>query len=143
MNGMTAALRRYADFEGRSSRTEYWLFVLLQFLVLFGGGMVLSLVSRVLTIADDSETGASIASGLVVLIMVLAFLYFFIPSLSVTVRRLHDTGNSGWLLLLNLVPLGGFVLFVFTLLESSPGSNRYGPNPYPATATPGAASVFD
>lgn len=143
MNGMTAALRRYADFEGRSSRTEYWLFALFQFLVLFGGMVVSGILSTVFSIADDSGAAASMVSGLVALLIVLALLYFFIPNLSVTVRRLHDTGNSGWLLLLHLIPLGGFVIFVFTLLESAPGKNRYGPNPHEASVTPGTASVFD
>jgi len=53
-----------------------------------------------------------------------------VPSMSLSVRRLHDTGRSGWWLLIGLVPLfGGIVLFVFTVLDSEPGPNLYGPDP--------------
>lgn len=53
-----------------------------------------------------------------------------VPSLAMSVRRLHDTGRSGWFLLLNLIPyIGGIIIFVFSVLDSQPGTNQYGPNP--------------
>jgi len=56
-------------------------------------------------------------------------LALIIPSLAVTVRRLHDTGRSGWWWLISIVPFGSIVLFVFTVLDSQPGDNQWGPNP--------------
>lgn len=56
-------------------------------------------------------------------------LVILIPSISVTTRRLHDTGRSGWWQLLYLTGIGGLVVFIFTLEDSSPGPNEYGPNP--------------
>jgi uncharacterized membrane protein YhaH (DUF805 family) len=63
----------------------------------------------------------------------------FIPTLAVTVRRLHDTNRSGWWVLLEFVPIvGGLVLLVFMMLDSQPGANRFGPNPkgVPGPGTP-------
>ena len=145
MNSMTAALRRYADFEGRSSRTEYWMFILFQLVLMIGAGLIFSVMTTITVLADPDGHNAltGIVSGLFGLIILAGMLYLFVPSLAVTVRRLHDTGNSGWLMLLQLVPLGGFVIFVFTVLESSPGSNRYGRNPHEPAAASAAATVFD
>jgi uncharacterized membrane protein YhaH (DUF805 family) len=56
-------------------------------------------------------------------------LLIFLPSLAVSVRRLHDIGMNGWWVLLNLVPLGGLVLLVLFCQDSQPGDNNYGPNP--------------
>lgn len=68
-----------------------------------------------------------IGLGLVALIYSLALL---VPSLSVGARRLHDTGRSGWWQLLMLIPLiGAIILIVFLVLDSTPGDNKYGPNP--------------
>ncbi len=64
--------------------------------------------------------------SLVLLVFALAML---IPSIAVAIRRLHDTGRSGWWLLLGLVPLGGFVLLYFFVLDSDPNPNQYGPSP--------------
>jgi uncharacterized membrane protein YhaH (DUF805 family) len=58
-----------------------------------------------------------------------------IPTLALTVRRLHDIDRTGWWILIGLVPLiGGIVLLVFALLDGTPGSNQYGPNPKEASA---------
>jgi uncharacterized membrane protein YhaH (DUF805 family) len=71
----------------------------------------------------DPETGAGLLGG----IYTLAIL---IPSIAVTVRRLHDTGRSGWWWLIGLIPLiGWIVLFVFMVLDSDPETNEYGPSP--------------
>ncbi|MHB2022464.1 MAG: DUF805 domain-containing protein [Mycobacteriales bacterium] len=105
-------LGKYADFSGRASRAEYWYWTLAVFLGYF--------LAIVLT---------SIARPFLLLAL-LYYLGIIIPSLAVAVRRLHDTGRSGWFLLLGLVPLfGSIVLLVFTVMDSTPGANRYGPNP--------------
>jgi uncharacterized membrane protein YhaH (DUF805 family) len=71
----------------------------------------------------NATTGIGILGGLFALAML-------IPSISVGVRRLHDTDRSGWWLLLGLIPvIGAIVLIVFYLLDSQPGENRFGPNP--------------
>jgi uncharacterized membrane protein YhaH (DUF805 family) len=102
---------KYADFTGRAARPEYWWFFLSYVIV------------YVIAIALFS----AIKTPLLALIVVLAY---FIPLLSAAVRRLHDTGRSGWWYLIGLVPLVGFIiLIVFLATEGNPGSNEYGPPP--------------
>jgi len=100
---------RYATFSGRARRKEFWYFVLFSFLV--------SLVLNAIDLAIGT-------SGILGLIYSLAVL---IPSLAVSVRRLHDTGRSGWWVLIGLVPLIGLVLIVFLAAGSQPEDNQYGP----------------
>lgn len=111
LNWVEQVLRKYAQFDGRSRRKEYWYFMLFYYCVV----LAFSLLSVVVL-------------GLILLnIFVLAM---FIPCLAVTVRRLHDIGRSGVWMLIGLVPVLGWVLLVIWLCqESEPGDNRYGPNP--------------
>lgn len=118
MNWYFKVLRKYAVFRGRARRSEYWFFFL--FNLLF---------TLILTAIDVSlgffsaEMGIGVLSGLYAL-------FVLVPSLAVTVRRLHDTGRSGWWLLLLLVPvLGTLVLLFFMLLDSEAGTNEFGPHP--------------
>ena len=123
MNWFVAVLKKYAEFSGRARRAEYWYFVLFYVLIFFA----LSIVDGVAGTFDD-EFGVGLLGGLFVL-------GTFIPSLAVTVRRLHDTDRSGWWILLNLVPLvGGIIVLVFTCLDGTSGDNRFGPNPKAAAA---------
>jgi uncharacterized membrane protein YhaH (DUF805 family) len=113
----------YANFEGRARRKEYWMFTLFNAIVFFA---LIILIS----ISMDNYTGeigsiGSIAS----VILVIYSLGIIVPSIAVTVRRLHDTDKSGWWYLISFIPFGGVVLFVFTLLDSTQGNNRFGPNP--------------
>lgn len=118
MNYYMEVLRKYFVFEGRSRRKEYWMFVLFNILI----SIVLSIVERV-TGLYSVDNGV----GFLTSIYSLAIL---IPSISVGVRRLHDTGKSGWWILLNLVPfIGWLVLIAFYVTDSDAGSNKYGPNP--------------
>ena len=118
MDWFVGCLKKYAVFEGRARRREYWFFVLFAVLI----HIVLNIVDRMLGMYS-AENGIGIRGG----IFSLAIL---IPSLAVGARRLHDTGRSGWWLLIGLVPLIGFiVLIVFFVLDSHPGTNQYGPNP--------------
>src|SRR5918995_5229130 len=117
------ALKKYAVFSGRSRRMEYWYFVLFNIIV----SIVLGVIDALLD-TRGSVMGAGLLSGLYGLAIL-------IPSLAVSVRRLHDIDRSGWWILIALVPLiGTIVLLVFALLEGTPGNNRYGPNPKEATA---------
>lgn len=119
------ALRKYADFSGRARRKEYWFFALFNVLV----AMVLMFVAAGMSALIGREH-----NDLVGFVMFVPFSLFWlatlIPSLAVTVRRLHDTGRSGWWWLISFVPfVGGIILLVFTLLEGDPGPNLYGPDP--------------
>jgi uncharacterized membrane protein YhaH (DUF805 family) len=118
MNWYLAALKKYATFEGRARRKEFWFFALFNFLAI----VLLALIDGVLGTFSE-EVGLGLFSGIYVLAI-------FIPSIAVTVRRLHDTDRSAWWILLSFFPLiGGLVLLVFEVLDSTPGENRYGPNP--------------
>ena len=114
----------YAKFSGRASRREFWMFQLGQ--ILFGLVFYCALVMMSIAlpiIIDDS---------LMIVAPVVSYLYplaILIPNLGIFVRRLHDTGRSGWMILLGLIPfVGPIVLFIFTLLDSQPGTNAYGPS---------------
>lgn len=118
MNWYREALRKYAVFEGRSRRREYWWFALVNFLVAVALG---TLDVALGTYSAESDVG--LFSGLYMLAVL-------VPGIAVTVRRLHDTNRSGWWVLIGFIPLvGAIVLIVFALLDSQPGANRYGPNP--------------
>ncbi|MED4532328.1 DUF805 domain-containing protein [Metabacillus fastidiosus] len=113
MHWYLKALKNYVGFQGRARRKEYWMFVLFNVII----ALILSVIQ---TVADiDPPVLTAIYS-----------LAIFLPSLAVTVRRLHDIGRSGWWYFINLIPLiGGIILLVFTCQDSQSGSNKYGPSP--------------
>lgn len=112
MNWYLQVLKKYAVFEGRARRTEYWVFVLCNMGIAF------------LLAAVEGLFGSP---GVLVRLYSLAVL---VPGLAVSVRRLHDTGRSGWYLLIGLIPvIGSLIVLVLMLLDSQPGANAYGPNP--------------
>jgi uncharacterized membrane protein YhaH (DUF805 family) len=118
MSWFVEALKKYAVFSGRSRRKEYWYFVL--FVVIIN--IVLNIIDSLIGTYDRSA-----GAGLLTSIFNLAVL---IPSIAVSVRRLHDIDRTGWWVLIGLVPLiGWIVLLVFHVQDSTPGTNRYGPNP--------------
>ena len=117
MNWYLTVLKKYAEFSGRARRKEYWMFALMNFLI----SILISIVGAV--IGDTNGLIAVSLSGVYAL-------FIFIPSLAVTVRRLHDTNKSGWWILITLVPLiGGLVLLIFMIMDSDPNTNAYGANP--------------
>jgi len=117
MNWYIEVLKKYTVFDGRAHRTEYWMFVLFNVIII----IALGLIDRLLGI-----------SGVLSGIYGLAVL---IPGIAVGIRRLHDTNRSGWWLLISLVPvIGTIVLIVFMVQDSQPDTNQYGPNPKAATA---------
>jgi uncharacterized membrane protein YhaH (DUF805 family) len=126
---MFEPLRKYAEFEGRARRSEYWLFTLFQVLVGFGLFVVMAMVGG---FADLNSGGGGVLAGVIFLVFAICAIFglaMFIPSLAVSIRRLHDSDKSGAWLLLSFVPLGGVVVFIFTLLDGTPGPNRFGPDP--------------
>ncbi|HEX2190646.1 MAG TPA: DUF805 domain-containing protein [Longimicrobiaceae bacterium] len=120
--------RKYAVFSGRARRKEYWMFVLFN---------VLASIS--LAIADG-VLGLGGGFGLLGAVYALAVL---VPGLAVSVRRLHDTGRSGWWLLVAIVPiLGPIALLVLMALDGEPGPNQYGANPKEGVLYPGGGMAL-
>ncbi len=117
MNWYLAVLKQYATFSGRARRKEYWFFMLFNLLFTVG-----------LTVLDMvfGTYNAEMGWGALSLVYTLAVL---LPSLAVTVRRLHDSGKAGWWILLVFIPvIGGIIMLVLMCLDSKP-DNEYGPNP--------------
>ncbi len=113
------AWKNYAVFDGRAQRKEYWLFLLVH--------LMLPLSLTVVAVKLDPEgTGVSAVFAIFVLYAVASL----VPSWALMVRRLHDTGRSGWWLLIGMVPyLGGLVTMVLMALKGDSGENEYGPDP--------------
>ena len=105
---------KYASFEGRAIRSEYWFFILATFIV--------SVIIQALA--------AATGSGLVALLGTLWSLAVFLPSLAAMVRRLHDVDRSGWWWLIALTGIGAIVLIVWLAQAGTPGPNRFGPQAY-------------
>jgi uncharacterized membrane protein YhaH (DUF805 family) len=117
MNWYLDAWKNYVNFQGRARRKAYWMFVLFNLIAL----VILSLIEGALGLSG--QNGYGILTGLYSLAIIL-------PLIALAVRRLHDTGRSGWWILIGLVPLiGPIVLIVFYVTDSQPGTNEYGPNP--------------
>ncbi|MFI5734122.1 DUF805 domain-containing protein [Kribbella sp. NPDC051587] len=115
MHWYVEVLKKYAVFRGRARRKEYWLYTLVNLVV----SIVLAIVDRLLG-TDGRIDLISGVYGLLVLV----------PTLAVTVRRLHDTDRSGWWILLNLFPVVGWlVVLVFNVMDGTPGPNRHGADP--------------
>ncbi|RQS18043.1 DUF805 domain-containing protein [Burkholderia sp. Bp8992] len=116
------ALNKYATFEGRARRAEYWYFTLLS--------VILSIAAQVIG-AGGRDGG--LVTLLLLGIICLASLALLIPGIAVSVRRLHDTGRSGWFLLIALIPVvGGILLLVWMCSRGTDGPNRFGADPIPA-----------
>ncbi len=122
MSWYLSVLKKYAVFSGRARRMEYWYFLL--FNVIFTVALVF--VDAALGTFSE-EAGLGLLSGIYTLAV-------FLPSLAVTIRRLHDSGRTGWWVLIALIPLLGLVILVFMMLPSEPGTNKYGPNPIESPA---------
>ena len=118
MNWYLKVLSQYADFSGRARRKEYWMFFL--FNMIFGIAAVV--LDNLFGIAfEDIGYGP---------IYILYMLAVAIPGLALSVRRLHDVGKSGWMILVSFIPLVGAIwLFILMVTDSMPGENQYGLNP--------------
>src|SRR5687768_11071039 len=102
MNWMLMPLRRYADFSGRSRRTEFWMWILFQFLLGIGFLILVGILGGAAALSGDPNQLMAVGGAAVVLyvLWMLLSLAFFIPNLAVTARRLHDTDRSGWWMML-------------------------------------------
>ncbi|MCO4838188.1 MAG: DUF805 domain-containing protein [Oceanospirillaceae bacterium] len=106
MDYFIGPLKKYADFTGRACRKEFWMF------------MLICLVINTLLSLFELDT-----------LSVLVSLGLLIPSLSITARRLHDTGRTGWWQLILFIPIIGFIVLIFFLVQDSHDDNDYGVNP--------------
>jgi uncharacterized membrane protein YhaH (DUF805 family) len=115
LSNYIAVIRKYFVFTGRSSRKEFWFFLLVNLII----GIVFSILARIPILG--------------ILIRIAYFLYglaILIPSITVGIRRLHDTNKTGWLMLICLVPIAGAIAFlVLCALEGTQGENQYGSVP--------------
>ena len=118
MNWYLEVLKKYTVFDGRAELKEYWWFSLFSFIII----IVLSVID-IVTGTFNVNVGLGLLGGIYTLAVL-------IPSIAVSVRRLHDTDRSGWWLLINGIPLIGVIVFlVFTGQAGTPGDNQYGSNP--------------
>ena len=118
MEAVISVFSQYASFRGRARRSEYWYFMLFNFMVNLGFNMLASLFGD--SLMGTVFIGISGIYGLAVMI----------PNLAVTWRRLHDIGKGGGWYFICLVPIvGSILLLVWTSRDSQPGDNRFGPNP--------------
>lgn len=136
MNAYFDGLRHYATFRGRATRSQFWLFTLFLYVLVFVG----LLIDDAMGTIDDK---AALFTGLI-------FTAHLLPYLAVTVRRLHDVDKSGWWMLISFVPLVGLVaMLVFLCSPSTPGPNRFGlpsgegaaPAGYPHPGYPAAGTA--
>jgi uncharacterized membrane protein YhaH (DUF805 family) len=119
MNLMFQPLKKYAVFEGRARRAEYWQFFLFT--------LAISILGQVLI---EMFKGVPLLSLLFALALVVVGLGLIVPSIAASFRRLHDIDKSAWWLLIGLIPLiGAIVLLVLFALPGTPGPNRFGPDP--------------
>ena len=103
--------QHYADFNGRARRQEYWMYTLVNIIIV----VVLMVLMRMVSLL-----------GILYAIYALGTL---LPSIGVTIRRLHDIGKSGWFMLLAIVPIANFYLLYLLAQDSEAGNNSFGPNP--------------
>ena len=109
----SAVVERYADFQGRSPRSELWWFVLFYMLLSLAVGML-----------------GALSDALGAILNLVVTIGLLVPVIAVQIRRLHDTDRTGWWILIGLVPvIGTIVLIVFYLQRGSEGDNRFGPDP--------------
>lgn len=126
MNWYLQVLKKYADFSGRARRKEYWMFVLFNLIFIIAAGVLDNILGT--TFKMDAGYGAT-AMPYGWLYMLYA-LFVLIPGLAVSVRRLHDVGKSGWMILVALIPLIGAIwLLVLYVTAGDQGDNKYGPDP--------------
>lgn len=118
MKYFVQALQNYANFSGRARRSEYWYFILF------------NIIFAIIAMIIDNIIGTALNGVGYGMIYILYAIAMFLPGLAVAVRRLHDVGKSGWMMLISLIPLVGVIwLLVLLFTDSQEGENKWGPNP--------------
>jgi uncharacterized membrane protein YhaH (DUF805 family) len=153
MNVLTRPWTHMFDFKGRATRREYWLFILVAYFGLLVLGALMLLISAIFVPLEELTSPAAPTSpaspaaealGALFGLLVLAYMIaWFIASLSVSVRRLHDHDKSGWFLLIGLFPLFGWIFsLVMMLIPGNPYENSYGPDPRQGEPLGDTAEIF-
>lgn len=121
------AFKNWNVFSGRASRSEYWYWALGGSLLGMGGYVAILVLGAIMAAAAGTtqSTAGSVMALLMMLLMAAGWLVMVIPSLAAGVRRLHDTNQSGWMLLISLIPLGSLALLVMLAQPSNPAGARY------------------
>ncbi|MGW6275876.1 DUF805 domain-containing protein [Kribbella sp. NPDC055071] len=117
--------KRYAQFDGRARRKEFWMYVLFWFI----GSVIFGILDQILGLDFKSGSGSNAlrAGGWLEYIY---YLVLLVPTIAVSVRRMHDKDRSGWWVLIWLIPCIGWIWFiVWQAQEGTPGDNRFGPDP--------------
>jgi len=133
MHWYVDVIKKYAVFNGRARRQEYWMFFLINLIIALAFGVLSAIVSG---IEANSNSGSTTLTTAVSCLSSLYSLALLLPGLGVGIRRLHDTGRSGWWLFISLIPIIGEIwLIVILAQDSQPGLNQYGPNPKEGAGT--------
>jgi uncharacterized membrane protein YhaH (DUF805 family) len=130
--------KKYATFNGRAQRREYWTFLLLNMLFVSAVALVAAIVAIFIVVVPLGMRGDMVMDDGIAAAALFSFMYslaVFTPALAVTVRRMHDSGRSGWWI---FVPL---VSFIFLCLDSQQDDNKYGPPPKKVERFQGRAQV--
>ena len=132
MQWMLMPLKRYADFQGRSTRMEFWMFFLFVMIVMIVLQVLLGIMFAS-SMSVDPQTGVVTGGGIGIAAVIIWVFYLaiLVPSIAVGVRRMHDQDKSGWFILIPIANL------VFYCLPGTPGPNRFGPDPLGGTGNLG------
>ena len=120
MEYFIGAFSKYVDFSGRARRKEYWNFILFYMLISFAVGIVSGVLGTM---------GMELIARILSVVTMIASLGIIVPSLSIAARRLHDTGLSGWMQLVAIIPVIGWILVIIWMVQDGEGENQYGENP--------------
>lgn len=128
---ITTCFTKYLRFAGRAQRSEFWYWILFYVILEFVAGILDVVLGTNRAYSTGQYIDGVAVTYSVGYLQTIVLIILFLPTVSVAVRRLHDTGKSGWWWWLGVICcfIGSIVLFIFYLLDSEPGTNRYGPNP--------------
>ena len=126
MDMMLLPYRRYADFKGRSRRSEYWMFRLFA----IGALALVTVLMSVLSPGFFGDSEVTLVGAIAASVLGIGVIASMVPAIALSVRRLHDIDRTGWWLLIVIIPyLGSFALFILSLLDGTAGPNRFGEDP--------------
>ncbi|GAB3169943.1 DUF805 domain-containing protein [Myceligenerans halotolerans] len=131
VESIRTVMSKYADFNGRARRSEFWWYYLAYIVVISVLYFLVIIPTAVMSASDP--TGSEELPAFAVVAMLLLFAVavgFLLPTIAVVVRRLHDTDRSGFFYFMGFIPfVGGIILLVFLAGSGTPGPNRFGPDP--------------
>ena len=129
MNLYLKCWKKYFDFSGRAGIAEFWTFILVNYAIIFVALFCAGLANGIAPSGESEQLSATtIGSTFIAILCFLFGLATMIPSITVAIRRLHDTNKTGLLILLAFIPVVGVLILIFLyVLPSTPGENTYGP----------------